>query len=547
MGRAGPPDGADPAAPKGPVATTTDPSPSQGPPEPPDGTALPRRFGINVLANYSAQAVTALSALVVTPLLLHHVGRSAFGVWALAASAVSYLELLDLGFGDATTKLVAEDARVRNERAVRTLNTTFFILVPLGGLCLLAGFGLAAVFPSLVHIPEGLRGQGVVVVAVLSLGLAASIPGDIFGGAMAGYQRFDLLGWSNLGFVLVTGLSTVAVVLAGGGLVALAITTTVVSVCFHTVRWILVRHMVPEARIRPRLVDRSRIRSITRLSGWFLGGSFLGAAYRTTDVILVGILLGVRPAALYAVGSKLAKAAAQAVDSLSAIFFPFASATGAGAEKGDLADIVVDGTRVTILVGAVAGIVLMVLAGPAIGAWVGPGYAASAQVLVILAAAGVAASPVAALMAVLNGSGHVRLVVSVAAAEVTVNIVLSVILIETVGLVGAALGTLVSIALVRLPGIMIFGSRAAGIGVGQVLRRAVLPHVAPALGCVAVLFALRPLIGHSLAMVVIAALAGVSAYLVLYVLVAAPAAERRRIFDAAGSLRKSLLRRADAA
>jgi O-antigen/teichoic acid export membrane protein len=168
-------------------------------------------------------------------------------------------------------------------------------------------------------------------------------------------------------------------------------------------------------------------------------------------------------------------------------------------------------------------------------------------VLVILAAAGVAAAPVAALMAVLNGSGHVRLVVSVAAAEVTVNIVLSVILIETVGLVGAALGTLVSIALVRLPGIMIFGSRAAGIGVGQVLRRAVLPHVAPAIGCVAVLFALRPLIGHSLVLVVIAALAGVAAYLVLYVLVAAPAAERRRIFDAAGSLRKSLLRRADAA
>ena len=67
-----------------------------------------------------------------TPILLHHLGKTTYGLWVVASGAVAYLELFELGFGGATTKLISEDASVRPALALRTLNTTFFVLVPLG-------------------------------------------------------------------------------------------------------------------------------------------------------------------------------------------------------------------------------------------------------------------------------------------------------------------------------------------------------------------------------------------------------------------------------
>ena len=40
-------------------------------------------------------------ALVVTPVLVHGLGGTAYGIWALVGSTVLYLDLFNLGFGRA--------------------------------------------------------------------------------------------------------------------------------------------------------------------------------------------------------------------------------------------------------------------------------------------------------------------------------------------------------------------------------------------------------------------------------------------------------------
>src|SRR5271169_3894571 len=115
--------------------------------------ALPARLGAGALLNYISQGSAAVAAIVVTPLLLHHLGRSAFGIWILASTVIGYLELFELGFGGAAVKLMAEDANVRPERAVRTLNTAFAILLPLGVLALGLGVVVSLLAPDLFTIP----------------------------------------------------------------------------------------------------------------------------------------------------------------------------------------------------------------------------------------------------------------------------------------------------------------------------------------------------------------------------------------------------------
>ena len=265
---------------------------------------LPARFGKNVFMNYAAQGLTALSAVVLTPILLHHLGKSTYGLWVVASGAVAYLELFELGFGGATTKLISEDASVRPEQALRTLNTTFFVLVPLGIIALVVGVGLSFVLPHLVHVPTDQRDGVIVVVVLLALGLAASIPGDTFGGALVGHQRYDLLAASNASMTVAIAAVSIAVVVTGGGIVMLAVATTVISILFHLVRLSMVSHIMPGTRISPHLVDKKQRRNALHLSGWFLIQAVEAAIYATGDVMIVGIVLGLRDAAIYAVGSK---------------------------------------------------------------------------------------------------------------------------------------------------------------------------------------------------------------------------------------------------
>jgi O-antigen/teichoic acid export membrane protein len=478
--------------------------------------------------NYAAQGLTALSALVLTPVLLHHLGKSTYGLWVVAGGAVAYLELFELGFGGATTKLIAEDASIRPQQALRTLNTTFFVLVPLGLIALGAGVGLAFALPHIVHVAGDLRTSFVVVVAVLAVALAVSIPGDTFGGALVGHQRYDLLATANASMVVVTAAASVAVVVLGGGIVLLAVTTTAVSILFQLVRLAMVHRIMPGTRISPRLVDRGQRRHALHLSGWFLLQAVLAAIYTTGDVMIVGIVLGLRDAAIYAVGAKLAGAAISGLDSMAQVFFPYASAAARNREPSALTEIAIDGTRASLMAGLMISLVFIVLASPGIRAWVGPGFATSAQVLVVLAAATALASPVRAMSNILIGSGKLPLVCAIRSVEVTVNLVLSITLALVMGPVGVAVGTLGGILLVRLPGYLLAGCRSTGLPVSTFARRAVVPNILPALSCTAVLLGLRAVAGQSLPWLVLEAALGCVTYLVVYFTTAATPGERQR-------------------
>ena len=263
-----------------------------------------------------------------TPILLHHLGKSTYGLWVVASGAVAYLELFELGFGGATTKLIAEDATVRPEQALRTLNTTFFVLRPAGAPGLGGRSGPRVRLPAHRARTGPTSTEVIVVVVILAFGAwPTSIPGDTFGGALVGHQRYDLLALVQRLDDVATAAVSIVVVVTGGGIVApggrhhggvdrvppRALHDGAVDHAGHT-------HQPASGGPKPSGATRCN------LSGWFLLQAVLAAVYATGDVMTVGIVLGLRDAAIYAVGSKLAGAAINGLDAMAQVFFPHASA-----------------------------------------------------------------------------------------------------------------------------------------------------------------------------------------------------------------------------
>ena len=57
---------------------------------------------------YLAIAVDGVIGLMMMPFNVAHLGQSAYGLWALTTSITMYFSVLDLGYGGALVKFVAQ-------------------------------------------------------------------------------------------------------------------------------------------------------------------------------------------------------------------------------------------------------------------------------------------------------------------------------------------------------------------------------------------------------------------------------------------------------
>lgn len=475
---------------------------------------LPKRFGKNLVAGYWVPVVQALSLIVVTPVLLRHLGDKDFGIWALAGSVILYLELLELGMGVATVKQVAEHAYERPGHVIRSVNTNLFLLLAMGVVALVGGCIVAAFAPAIFNIGPEDATQARIVFVLLAVSLCLAMPGDAFGGALAAHARYDLLAYTNVAQTALMGAISVYLVVNGAGIVGLAIAAVSTSLAMHAVRFRFLRRIVPGMRIDPRLVEREYVRSTARLSGWLTLRALADLINLRVDLIVVGIALGPKEVTVYAIGSKLAQALTKGIRPISILMLPEASTRSTQQGKESVVRLLVSGTRSTLVVGFPAGLVLALLARPLIEAWVGKSYDDSVMILVVLA--GTLACRAATLTAenVLLGMGIAKQSALIQIAEAAVNLTASIVLALTMGPVGVALGTLAGFALVNLPGFCIYASRSVEVPLRVLARRTVLPQLWP----VIVTTAFLVLVGRAVSGAVPVASASLAAFL-LYVAV----------------------------
>src|SRR5205823_13759554 len=137
----------------------------------------------NVSTRYLAIAAEMAIGILVLPFNVAHLGTAAYGLWMLTASITAYFSVLDLGYGGALVKFVAQyrartDARALNE----TLSTCFYLFSGLGLVAYLAAILLAVWLDRLFHLPPDQAHVGRVVLLVVSVNVAVGMAFSVFGG-----------------------------------------------------------------------------------------------------------------------------------------------------------------------------------------------------------------------------------------------------------------------------------------------------------------------------------------------------------------------------
>jgi O-antigen/teichoic acid export membrane protein len=506
------------------------------------GTAqLPERYGRSVAASYVNTLVAALAALIVTPVLARGLGPEQYGIWVLVASFALYLELLEFGFGGATIKYVAEAwARRDREGVARVIATSFWILAAAGLGALALGAVLAVVFPNLFGVSGQVAHDARILVALVMFELALSIPLDTFGGVLIALQRLDLMYGSLMVVSVLQAVAWTVIIALGGGLVELGIATVALGLLGQLARLSLARGQTGGVFVSPRLFDRSRVRKLAGFSAWASVNEVSSVVVQRLDTVIVGVLLGVPAAGVYAVGQRLARLGAQAVQPLATVFFAHSSSLTATRDRSAVSAAFVAGTRLSLGVAAPILLALALLAEPTIDAWVGDNFSAAGGVVVFLSLAALVSSFSDVANLITQGIGTPKLPAVARLMEAILNLALSVVLAKLIGIEGVAIATLVAAAVTQLLYFLPRACRQLEVHMGRLIWSLLRAHALPAAAAAGVGVAALELGVSGIAAVVVADTLIVVVYAAVFYRTGMNAEERRftiaRLRDIGGQL-----------
>jgi O-antigen/teichoic acid export membrane protein len=446
-----------------------------------------RLFRRNALGIYAVYAAAMVSGLIVTPIVVHELGKTPFGIWSVIGAITIYLSVLDLGVGPSIVRFAAEARGRRAPEDTNAVASTGLVLYAVIGLVTLPlGAGLAFLLPELVDTPDNLVWPARISTLLVVLSIAARFPLGLFNNLLVAQQRFDVQNLANFVSTVLYAALVALLIPNGGGLIllgALTLATTLLRLVFP-LAWL--RRELPELRLDRAHVTRGRLRELTSFSWSNFLVHVANKVVFSTDVVVVGIVLGAPAAALYAIPAKLFTLVFGLGSVGTNLLYPaFAEHEGAGEEERQRR-LLLAGLRGGMAAALVLALPLLLIPDQLIEGWIGRGYGESTPVLAVLALVVLVHQPIYLFTQYLIARGRQREIARTLICAVGANVVLSAVLAKTVGIWGVAFSTLLMDVGLLLYVVPILVAPAASVR-AMVFVRAALRPVPPALAAALVM------------------------------------------------------------
>ena len=478
-------------------------------------------------SNLIGQVVILGTGFFLAPFVLHRIGASDYGLWILVNSLTGYGSVLEFGISSAVIKYVAE-FRVRGEREQMhaLIATALTLYTLLGILAILFSVAVAALLPHIIHVPPGEEVKAARLVLLAGVGLGLSIPATIVVGVLRGLQRFDLL---NLLYVINTLLSaaaTIGVLLVGWGVLGIAAVAIPVTILTQIPGLLLVRRADPEMRISWLGARRSLVPTVTGFSFKLFVTQIARQLQMRTDELVIAGTLPIAAVTPYSFARRLGEIPNQLANQLIRTLMPLASGLHAERDWPRLRSMYVASTRIALAIAAALAAVMTVLSPSLLSIWVGPEYARTWPIVLLISLASVAGISVYPAGAVLQGINRHKVLAITSILNGALNLGLSLVLVRSMGITGVALGTLIPTAIEAVI-LTPYTMRQLNASWASLLREAWAPALGPVLPAVAVVYALQAALQpQSFVLLGVIAAAGLAAYGLVYFVFRATAGER---------------------
>ena len=443
--------------------------------------SLRQRLILNAGSIWASTAVVGVVGLILVPIMLRRIGDDAYGIWALVASVLSYVTILDAAFSLAVNRFVAY-YRSDVEQMNRFVSASFLVL---GGLAVLTAVGAAGVSLVITRIfpiiPPELARDARLTCMLVGLTLSCRMLESNFRGALQGYEYYT---WSNIVNMLANVarlIFTIVLLQVWRSMVAVQLAFLGAAAVSAVLMFIHARRKIAGFRIDLRRVDRSAIRELFRYTSHSIVRSGSHIAMYSTMTLLVGWLGTAADVALYNIASTIPSFVRGIVAGAHQVFLPSASRLFAEGQVDRIRSLVKKGTMLSTALTLGMLIPLFVFTEPILHAWLRRSI--SGEMVVVTRTLIFSVVPTGAFdlwLPVLVGMGFLWGLTVRAVATAALAVVVEVILLQ--GLVAPALAPAVALVVALSVGsglwLPSYGMARLGIRVSEYFRQSLLTPLA---------------------------------------------------------------------
>lgn len=409
------------------------------------------------------------------PFLLSQLGAHWYGVWTVLGSLVAYFYILDVGLGFAVQIYSARHIATKQyDKANEIVNTALVLYCGLGVIALVVTFTIATLVQRFVDV--GSDGS-VIALALVLMGanVALEFPANAFTGIIGAFSRFDLLSYSRFSMLLISSAATFYVVKQGYGIVAMALVVLTCGQISNVIYVLLSKYCFRELKVGMKWFRWAQVKELVHFSAWSMLSSVSTMFKFRLQPVTIAMISGPITVSHYAVGSRLSDYFRDILYQATSLTTPVLAKHHALSQSDQIKEKLLFLTKVNTILAVVGGGVIVILGRAFIERWLGADFVSSYSVLVILVCAmavEIIMDPAKSTLAAVGGIKQVGILELI---EAVINVALTIVLVMTYGMIGAAIGTAVPLLLVKLLAV----PRTAGLRIG-VRAREIYMVIAPA-------------------------------------------------------------------
>lgn len=468
-----------------------------------------RLLARNTLLSIAGEVAPLALGLITIPILVRELGVDRYGVLMLSYLFIGYLGLFDLGLGRATTQQLSDAVGAGDTDRIPAIFWTSMILMFVLGVfaaAILAGTSRWLVY-GVLNMPAPMRTESVGVFLVLGASLPFVLSGSCSGGALAAFQRFDLITAIGATTGVYSFTAPLFVLIFTHNLIWIVAFLVAGRLAAWVVGLILCLRLVPDlaANVRP---SREVILPLISFGGWVTVSGIIGPLMVNLDRFVIGSMLSTAAVAWYSVPYQIVNKLPILPRAMAGVLFPAFSAT-ARTDSGRAAILFERASRYALLALFPGVLALFLFSREALSLFFGPNFADHGTAVMRLLLIGVFMNGLAHIpYGLVQGANRPDLTAKFHIAEMPVYFAALFLLLPRYGVAGAAIAwsvrvTLDSGALFTMAAILLPATRAvigriaclAAIASAVVVCGAILPGLAGRIIYMAVALAIYTVIG----------------------------------------------------
>ena len=277
---------------------------------------------VGSIITYINLIISTIIPLLYTPIMLRILGQEEYGLYSLSNSVISYLTLLNFGFGTAIIRFISK-FRIEGDHdkiegvtgLILSIYGIIAIIVCIVGFLLTKGTGLFFGTGLTVNEIQRLK----VLMIVMTVSTAISFPVSVLSSVSVAYEKYIFRKMIDMIATIATPILNLIVLFLGYASIGLAMIGLGIQLIYGI---IFIWYCKQKLNVVPRFKDMPfyMLKEILGFSIYVFASSIIDMLYWATDKVLIGAVLGTVAVAVYNIGGTFTSMLQNMSSAISGVF-----------------------------------------------------------------------------------------------------------------------------------------------------------------------------------------------------------------------------------